>query len=806
MLMRNIAGVSVIGLLFPVIGHAQAVSIEQKPANQGDVSILSREAPADQPDESILWALFHNGNIAALRFQIGDLQKRYPDWQVPTDLLKALQSAKKPVQAKRPKSTLSRKRVQVKICSNLDAKWDQAANYADSQDYDQAIGLYKKLITACQGQGIKETTLNKAGSHLPYDEFMALVDFSAFYLSKESLDKIKYQWLKNDYLKYPPANLAEQKKAVASLTESLTYYQDSSLANAIAWRYFDLQDYGIANQWFDMAGNMNVAEQSISAGKLLALEKLGEYDQLLVLYSEIQAPDSGMKAIAARVYKLKAWQGIESGDFTNAQQNVLNAERIVGQDFETQEINAWIANADKQYAKAAKLFESLYQQSPRREYAQAFVQNQYEADPAELDSKLIQYGGRVFDEYNQLNARELYYRKQFLAAADTSPSLFPKLSNIDSPYIDIGGYGRYKTGETGLGQLEMLKVPEVTGSYTFADVHQFKLSVSRVDLSAGGSAGLCSSLPGDEDQKNKCFDHLDGDESPTNRLHDGVETGLSYRKDGWFSPFLRLGNTPFNGVISPTITFDVGFVQQTESGNWGLDIYSQPVRQSILSYTGVRNSNTEWGRVLRSGIKANGYHRFNKYWSMSASADVAMLNGENVKDNTAVAFAAGFGRNIEINGFDYFNVGPSFMFEHYDKNLSHFLPGHGGYFSPDQYYNLGFGVQFLTDEGKPFVIKGHAIAGFQSSKQESAPYFPIIDPGLGSYAGTSSFGDALDLEAKGVWLLTPNIQLGGGFGIRHTSNYEDYTGGFFIRYFFEDRKASYSTDIPNSLFNNMQMY
>ncbi len=750
-------------------------------------TIASPAKDSNYPDESLLWALFHAGKIDVLRYQIRSLQRRYPNWLVPADLQNALQKTKKPVQAKSLKSSYPKKHLQVPICSNLDRKWERAAAYAFGQKYEQSLRLYKSLLVICRDQGIKETTLKKAGAHLPHDEFMQLADFSADYLPSDALGAIKYDWLKNTYLQNPPTNLAEQKRAAETLIEPIQNYQDSNLASVIAWRFFDFQDFENALHWFDIGDNIGIIKsgKSSGSGKLLALEKLGQYDQLLALYAKIETPDADMQAIVARVYKLKAWQAIDSGNFALAQQNVSNAERIVGQDVETQEINAWIANHNKQFAKSAQLFESLYQQSPRREYAQAFVQNQAKADKSVLNKKRTQYGGMVADEYNKLNARELYYRKQFLTAEVASPSLFPNLANIDAPYVDLGGYARYKTGESGLGELTMQRVPAMTLSYTFADIHEFKFSVSRMALDAGGDKGL------------------------TNQLNDGVETEFLYRMDGWLSPYLRLGNTPTNGVITPIITFDVGFMQQINHGNLGLSLYSQPVRQSILSYTGVRNSeNQEWGRVLRSGIKANSYYRLNDRWSMSGSADVAMLKGENVKDNTAVAFTTGFARNFAVPGFDYLNVGPSFMFEHYDKNLSYFEQGHGGYFSPEQYYNLGFGVQFLTEEGKPFVIKGHAVAGFQSSKEdESAFSNPDKSPCFERKCpARNNFGDALDLEAKGVWLFTANIQLGGGFGIRHTSNYEDYTGGLFIRYFFEDRKASYSNDIPYSMFSNMQTY
>ncbi len=166
-----------------------------------------------------------------------------------------------------------------------------------------------------------------------------------------------------------------------------------------------------------------------------------------------------------------------------------------------------------------------------------------------------------------------------------------------------------------------------------------------------------------------------------------------------------------------------------------------------------------------------------------------------------IAISMALGRSLKISGFDYFSIGPSFNYQHFDKNLSHFTFGHGGYFSPEHYYNIGAGINFLTEEGQSFIVRGRFTAGFQGIKEAASPWFPLINKKLGSYAATHSSGEALDFELKGAWLMTPNIQLGSGVAFRKTNGYQDYTAGLFIRYTLEKRKAVYSTDIPSSLFS-----
>ena len=96
----------------------------------------------------------------------------------------------------------------------------------------------------------------------------------------------------------------------------------------------------------------------------------------------------------------------------------------------------------------------------------------------------------------------------------------------------------------------------------------------------------------------------------------------------------------------------------------------------------------------------------------------------------------------------------------------------------------------------------------QIIEQADSPWFPLLAPELGKYQDNKGFSlsNALDIELKGVWLMAPNFQLGAGAAVRHTANYEDFTGGLFIRLFFQDRKASYSSDIPDAMFTTIQSY
>lgn len=794
--MNNIRFYCCLSVWLPTFCLAGVAEVIQQPAGQSLVLA--------GPDESILWSLFHAGKIDTVKRQIADLRQRYPGWQVPADLQTALNPSggKAVVTAKPGRKTSHAAKRPIDGCANIDRKWAYAeAQWARGYGHSSAK-LYAGIIEGCKNPDLVKATLEKAANLTDRDDYFNLIELTGDVLPEAGLQRLKYQWLKNAYLHQPKkgseVRLADEKEIQLSAER----FQDAGLASVMAWGYFDQQNYRDAYVWFNKAGQWDPTGNDALQGKMLSLEKLGDYDAALAIYP-VGSADAKLNEIAGRLYKIKAWQDIKSSQPQRAEQNLIKARSVVGvEDPETQKIEAWIADSRKEYAKAAALFDSLYRRSPGTEYARAYVRNQSRIDSDSLARNAEQSGGLLLEEYRLYRGRELYYRKQFLAAHKIASTQFPMLANIDAPSARLGAYARHKTGgpglEQGFSELNILKMPVAGGSYTVGGIHNFQLSLSRVALSSGSLGAFAG-------------------HGITDQLSNGLETDFLYRMDGWLSPYVRLGHTPTGGVIAPTITFDAGFVQQTHSGNWSLNAYSQSVRQSLLSYTGLgdpegqlnapNDPRRKWGRVMRTGLQAAGYYRFNQDWGMAASAEVAMLNGVNVADNKTFGGSFSPGRNIVVPGFDYFTIGPSVAYQHYQKNLSHFTLGQGGYFSPEHYINSGFGVQFLSQEGKPLVFRGHVTAGMQFTDLANSPKYPMsISSEIYQDHKGFGLGDALDIELKGVWLLAPNLQVGAGAAVRHTANYEDYTGGLFIRMLFKDRKASYSSDIPDAMFNGIQRY
>lgn len=774
---------------------------------------------SQKPDEQILWRLFNDNKIAELKMQLNHLQKSFPGWQPPQDLLNLIQRKEKTKQVKQKtasrfiaKKTINRP---LDFCEAIGLQWQNAELASKIGDSEKTIAIYQRIIKSCNQQN-REKTLEKAYWLLNYNDFMEIAQFSESYIPAEIIQKGIFSSLKKEYFNKETWDKTEFLQFTEQSKKWIDKYNDDKFSAAIAWRYFDFKEYQQAQDWFKKSLAWDKNNSNAQVGFLLSLEKIENYQQLLDEISLISQPSAKIKTIASRVYKFKAWQAYKEENLDDVQKYLNEALKLAGTDSETQEIKALLAHEAGEYEQSAELFEQLYKQSQNKKYAQGYIRALSQIDPDYMSEKAEQAGGVLLDEYKSFYAKELYDRKQFQSAYKLAPAEFPDLVNIDSPYVEMGAGALHRSGEDGTGNLDLLHLPSVTASYTVGGVHNFKVSATRISMYSGTLDKCVTQIGSFPDQRfeNICRANTKNLSLAKQELQNAVELEFFYRKDGWFSPFFGLGITPISGGVEPTITFTGGFTQQTKFGYWTLEGYSKPVRQSILSYTGINDpyhgtlnsafnlgENFEWGRVLRTGLKASLFYRFNDMWSFFGSIDNAWLHGKNVADNATISVSTSLARNFAIPGFDYFSVGPLFSYQHFNKNLNHFTLGQGGYFSPENYYNIGLGVNFLTDEGRDFIIKGRFSAGFQSIDESSSPWFPLHNASLGSYSSARNSGEALDFEVKGVWLAQSNIQIGGGASFNKTNGYQDYVGGVFVRYTWEKRKAVYSTDIPDSIFS-----
>jgi len=258
-----------------------------------------------------------------------------------------------------------------------------------------------------------------------------------------------------------------------------------------------------------------------------------------------------------------------------------------------------------------------------------------------------------------------------------------------------------------------------------------------------------------------------------------------------------VGFGPVGGEVSPV---PIGHLTVTGYGD-GVTVsgtaFAEPRTDSLLSYSGMVDpfSGDSWGRVIESGIKGSASFAVSDRFSLSAELMGSYLTGHDVADNYRMRGTLSAAYDFKPKGFEYLRAGPSLMIQGYDKNLSKFTYGHGGYYSPQTNTTGGLFVDFLTDEGEEWLLGGRAFAGLTSAEEDSTPLFPTEDDGQ-RYASSDSEGISTELELRGAWQVAPHWQIGGL--VRHSSapDYDDTALGMTLRYSFGERGGVLRRDLP----------
>jgi len=203
------------------------------------------------------------------------------------------------------------------------------------------------------------------------------------------------------------------------------------------------------------------------------------------------------------------------------------------------------------------------------------------------------------------------------------------------------------------------------------------------------------------------------------------------------------------------------------------------VKDSLLSYAGVRDPVTgqAWGGVVSNAGSLQFSHDVRGTGGY-ASLTYGFIQGLNVPDNWKVAGSAGVYWRVAKG----LSVGLSASGMHYDKNLSFFSLGQGGYFSPQQYLVGSIPVSWFARHRR-FEYEIHAGLGAQYLKTDSSPVFPTqarLVPAF--YAGQVSTGPNYDFLVRVGYRIAPRWYLDAFATGNNAQNFATQTVGFTLKF------------------------
>ncbi len=760
-------------------------------------------SPHQKINEQPLWDMLSERRHEEVRSAIARIKKDHKDWQPPQKMLGLLAADElRPSIDKAIASKDSRALINIEKqhpeqfnCQNIHYLWALAESLHAQNQIAHAKKTYEWIMDNCQDEGHRLISLQKATQHLPPDVAQKMIEREA---SSQKSERPKAAFDEFQYGFYVYRFLSEfnDKRYTSALAYSekietkIRQLQATNAANLVAWAYFQNQNFSKAESWF--AQSM-LWKTSDDASYGLALSRLRQENPrgAEAVARQHATTSPRMRELLTDLLVTQADTAYKEGKFKESLNHFQEARKYRPLPRWARIIQAWDLYQLGDYSQAGTEFSALYHEQPDQDSAQGVVLSYSQSgNYSAIETLSREAPTPLNDVWKEFVAQDNYQRKLFLSAKHTVPDKFPQLANIDSPTIGLGIMGRYKSGGTGLSQLTIIKAPVSEVTYVYNDVNLWKFRLEKVmldsgELAAGAQVGKYTPASG------YMF-------PATTRLEDGIEPHLYYRRDGRFSPYIDLGTTPLSGVISSKPTWKLGFLKQERLGFWNAELFSQPVRESILSYTGITDpySGEKWGRVVKTGLNLSGYHRIGTSFGIFGHGGFAELSGERVADNRSLSGGLSLTRNIQIKGFDYFAAGASVSYEDYQKNLSHFTLGQGGYFSPQRRVFLGGTVNFLTQENRNFILKGNAAMGYQTQQQDRSPFFPLA-PNGDEFSASSQRGLGVTAQLHAVVRLEDYWQLGGELSLRQTPGYHDRSALIFLRLLYRPRKTVHSMDLPN---------
>lgn len=290
----------------------------------------------------------------------------------------------------------------------------------------------------------------------------------------------------------------------------------------------------------------------------------------------------------------------------------------------------------------------------------------------------------------------------------------------------------------------------------------------------------------------------------------GVSPAIGWENGQWQ---WDLGTTPLGFEVTDWVG-KIAYSHDLFNVGWTLDVHRRPVNSALLAFGGQRDiwTNQTWGGVRRTGVHLSGSYDLggkNGYWG---EVSVDKLTGKNVEDNSSVRGMGGYYYKLINENNRRISVGLSTMLWHYDKDLSGYTLGQGGYYSPQKYVSLGVPINYRErTENWSWELSGSV--SWSYSQTDDRKRYPLQN--LVSIDKFNRYMDGLSLEDREEMMrlyyqerdaidkgdssngfgytaralvehrITPHWFIGAAIDIQQAKNYTPSHALMYLRYSFD---------------------
>ncbi|MGP3590677.1 cellulose synthase complex outer membrane protein BcsC [Vagococcus sp. WN89Y] len=281
----------------------------------------------------------------------------------------------------------------------------------------------------------------------------------------------------------------------------------------------------------------------------------------------------------------------------------------------------------------------------------------------------------------------------------------------------------------------------------------------------------------------------------TSQTAHGASIAVGWQNQTWAAD---LGTTPMGFDVVDVVG---GLSYSGDLGPIGYTVnaHRRPISSSLLAFGGQKDTNTgtTWGGVRATGGGVSiSYDKgeANGVWS-SLNAD--SITGKNVADNWRVRWMTGYYYKLINKDNERLTIGLNNMVWHYDKDLSEYTLGQGGYYSPQQYLSFSLPVMWRKrtenwswelggsaswSRSKTNGIKRYPLQNLIPENQFFPDGEPMFSDKDAASSSSSSHGIGYTARVLVERRLSANWSIGAGVDIQQAKDYTPSHGMIFVRY------------------------
>lgn len=285
----------------------------------------------------------------------------------------------------------------------------------------------------------------------------------------------------------------------------------------------------------------------------------------------------------------------------------------------------------------------------------------------------------------------------------------------------------------------------------------------------------------------------------------GTMMALGWKNSQWE---IDLGRTPDTFKV-PNWLGGIAYSDKIGSLGWTLTGSRRPLSNSIVSYAGAKDqlTGTTWGGVTSNGLTLGLSHDEGGKDGVWASFGQHWLRGQNVENNHKTTAMAGYYYRLVERANHRLRTGLTVMYWGYDRDLSEYTLGQGGYYSPQRYYSIGVPVNYAWRSAN-WSLSVESSVSWSKAKTYSSNLYPLdnskqkLDEILGENGydvvnnptlekeGGSSSGIGYRVQGLAERRLTENWVLGAGLLYQHSDGYAPSRALMYLRYTFDVWKGN----------------